>query len=589
MASAIMRVVRIVRESRLGRDACGVAAAARTAGAGRLDPTHMTPRNASRSVVVRAIVAIATIVPVVASAASGQDWAALHLESFTSATGPRDDDGPPLAIEWCRLDGRLVSNGFCPTGSAWRLDPGDRIVATLRPTPGCGRLRVWIYAASLDAPTAWMRLGPVAGCSPASGTTVPVSAVGGACLDLAVDHGVAADGRLQWMLVNPGPAVLLVDELFIEGMDCADADQHDCCETGGPGCADAEIQACVCAADPWCCEVAWDAVCVDTIADAGCGSCGESCDAALATTFGTAYVPGGVCTAFPEIFEACEGIGPFLTISGGCAGSGDAAMRFAGGYPWSAIETRCLDFTTAGTGRLRCTVSVAAGVPGPVFEARIADEPPIELGRVAVSSDPGCRTVEVDLAPVLGRDEVRIRIRSGSSVADATRLDDLVIETDPGHPPCETGGPGTDDAVVESCVCGIDAFCCESAWDDLCVTIATLVCGAECGSIPTCGSGGSCEAVHEGPGCDDDDCCGAVCAIDPYCCVVAWDEMCVLLADGACGAPSPDLDGDGRVDGADLGLLLAGWGSVDPSLDLDRDGSVGGGDLGLLLAAWTTG
>ena len=121
------------------------------------------------------------------------------------------------------------------------------------------------------------------------------------------------------------------------------------------------------------------------------------------------------------------------------------------------------------------------------------------------------------------------------------------------------------------------------------MTIATLVCGAECGSIPTCGSGGSCEAVHEGPGCDDDDCCGAVCAIDPYCCVVAWDEMCVLLADGACGGPSPDLDGDGRVDGADLGLLLAGWGSVDPSLDLDRDGSVGGGDLGLLLAAWTTG
>ena len=95
--------------------------------------------------------------------------------------------------------------------------------------------------------------------------------------------------------------------------------------------------------------------------------------------------------------------------------------------------------------------------------------------------------------------------------------------------------------------------------------------------------------MHAEPGCDDLDCCGTVCPIDPYCCVVAWDAACVAEAVTACGMPSPDLDGDGRVDGADLGLLLAGWGSADPTLDLDRDGSVGGGDLGLLLAAWTVG
>lgn len=52
---------------------------------------------------------------------------------------------------------------------------------------------------------------------------------------------------------------------------------------------------------------------------------------------------------------------------------------------------------------------------------------------------------------------------------------------------------------------------------------------------------------------------------------------------------SPDLDGDGVVGGADLGLLLSAWGSCQPPCpaDLDGDGVVGGGDLGLLLAAWS--
>ncbi|HMN96893.1 MAG TPA: right-handed parallel beta-helix repeat-containing protein [Phycisphaerales bacterium] len=45
-----------------------------------------------------------------------------------------------------------------------------------------------------------------------------------------------------------------------------------------------------------------------------------------------------------------------------------------------------------------------------------------------------------------------------------------------------------------------------------------------------------------------------------------------------------DLDGDGAVDGADLGLLLGAWGTA--AADLDGDGVVDGADLGLLLGAW---
>ncbi len=47
-----------------------------------------------------------------------------------------------------------------------------------------------------------------------------------------------------------------------------------------------------------------------------------------------------------------------------------------------------------------------------------------------------------------------------------------------------------------------------------------------------------------------------------------------------------DLNGDGKVDGADLGLLLVNWGSAGPIGDLNGDGVVDGADLGLLLVNW---
>ncbi|MHC4975661.1 MAG: GC-type dockerin domain-anchored protein [Planctomycetota bacterium] len=47
-----------------------------------------------------------------------------------------------------------------------------------------------------------------------------------------------------------------------------------------------------------------------------------------------------------------------------------------------------------------------------------------------------------------------------------------------------------------------------------------------------------------------------------------------------------DLNADGTVDGADLGLFLATWGSSDPTTDLNGDGTVDGSDLGLLLSTW---
>lgn len=53
------------------------------------------------------------------------------------------------------------------------------------------------------------------------------------------------------------------------------------------------------------------------------------------------------------------------------------------------------------------------------------------------------------------------------------------------------------------------------------------------------------------------------------------------------GAVLGDLNGDGAVNGADLGLLLGAWGACGGcAADLDGDGAVTGSDLGLLLGAW---
>jgi subtilisin family serine protease len=47
-----------------------------------------------------------------------------------------------------------------------------------------------------------------------------------------------------------------------------------------------------------------------------------------------------------------------------------------------------------------------------------------------------------------------------------------------------------------------------------------------------------------------------------------------------------DLTFDDKINGADLGLLLAAWNTTNAAADLDHNGTVGGEDLGILLAAW---
>ena len=64
---------------------------------------------------------------------------------------------------------------------------------------------------------------------------------------------------------------------------------------------------------------------------------------------------------------------------------------------------------------------------------------------------------------------------------------------------------------------------------------------------------------------------------------VAMDTMTIELSTSVPG----DLNGDGLVNGADLGILLAAWDTDSDLADLSGNGIVNGADLGLLLADWT--
>jgi hypothetical protein len=59
------------------------------------------------------------------------------------------------------------------------------------------------------------------------------------------------------------------------------------------------------------------------------------------------------------------------------------------------------------------------------------------------------------------------------------------------------------------------------------------------------------------------------------------------LVPDECQAPSPDLNGDGAVNAADLAILLNAWGACSGCAeDLDGNGAVGAADLAVLLNAW---
>jgi hypothetical protein len=97
---------------------------------------------------------------------------------------------------------------------------------------------------------------------------------------------------------------------------------------------------------------------------------------------------------------------------------------------------------------------------------------------------------------------------------------------------CAIGG--TTDACVKE-ICNSDPFCCDNMWDQLCVNEVDTTCQiASCGTCThsICTMGEKLVA-----GCDTSGCVSKICAasVDPYCCNTAWDNICVGEVNTVCG------------------------------------------------------
>ena len=66
----------------------------------------------------------------------------------------------------------------------------------------------------------------------------------------------------------------------------------------------------------------------------------------------------------------------------------------------------------------------------------------------------------------------------------------------------------------------------------------------------------------------------------------AYDERDAQSSSGTTVDCRADFNFDGKVNGADLGLLLAEWGHGRSIADMNRDNTVDGADLGLLLGSY---
>ena len=525
----------------------------------------------------------------------------LYFTDFASFAGPPDFVEGDLRVQWCKATATVVGSNFCNSGSAFKLDSSgdDPIVLVAVGGAGCTAIEVSFKYAQFAASQTVLRYGTTTAtavsCTAATPLTLgALTTTGGACTAFtAVIPLNGAPGLCLRFDHGANNNAVTIDDLEFRRIGCCTTGAHPCCELGGAGCADNAVAACVCAQDPFCCSTQWDAQCVGEITQFGCGSCsggGAPCLDVFALDFGTLYSGGSICARFPEYIESCEGTAPFLTSSLGCTAPGDMALRFSSGFPYSAAITRCVTFASRTAPALAFVYSKQTGTLGPRVDYSLDGSNWTNAWSAPIAFAGGCVPVQLDLSPLAGEASVRFRFSSGSSVSNLATFDDItVLEiTNVPHACCAPGGPSCANATTSACTCAIDPYCCATVWDDVCIAIATVYCGAQCPDLAVCGSptAGSCTVMHATAACADADCCVSVCTLDAFCCESAWDATCVQEAGAACFAAA-DIDRDGRVAAVDLAMVLDSWGLSGVSADIDGNGIVGAGDLAMVLSAWT--
>ena len=550
------------------------------------------------SVAIRFVMALCCVLSAFTSSAPAQSCD-LYSTDFGTFSGPPDSTSGEFRVLWCVSGATITASNFCPTGNALKLDSStdDPVILISTGSAGCTSIDISFTYAQFAASATVVKYATTnaTAVSCSASTTMTLGALtttGGTCVSYSAtiplngmtgvfvrfDHGANSNA-------------LTIDDLVIRRTGCCDSGGHPCCETGAAGCANASVSSCVCTSDPFCCATEWDAQCVAEVVQFGCGSCAGSsaCLTQFALDFGTLYSGGSICTKFPDAFDRCEGTAPFLTSSLGCTSSGDMAMRFSQGFPYSAAITKCIDLSARSAPGLAFTYSKESGTLGPRIDVSLDGTSWTTVWNAPITYGGGCSALVLDLPALAHERTVSFRFASGSSLASVATFDDIeLVDIAPAHACCEVGAPSCEDATTSACTCALDAYCCATAWDEQCIMIATAYCAAACPGLAVCGSptAGDCLAAHPTPACADAQCCLAVCTIDLYCCDTEWDALCSIEATAQCFAPG-DINLDGAVDAVDLAMVLSHWGEAKSDADVNSDGTVDATDLAIVLSNWT--
>jgi cysteine-rich repeat protein len=153
------------------------------------------------------------------------------------------------------------------------------------------------------------------------------------------------------------------------------------------------------------------------------------------------------------------------------------------------------------------------------------------------SNNDGCSSTCQKENPVCGNDVVELMEECDDGNASSNDGCSAACQFE-GFPCVPHATPGVASESAEVCVCALDPFCCQVAWDAVCVQKAISECNVACGD--------PCSA-HANPGSNQVSITQCVCASDAYCCNTSWDATCVTEAQNECGACGGGVCGNGVV------------------------------------------
>ncbi len=331
---------------------------------------------------------------------------------------------------------------------------------------------------------------------------------------------------------------------------CGAAINGSCYGThANPACDNAACCTSVCNADPFCCSTSWDVNCAQYASflcpgtPGSCGSSGGSCFLVHSTgACSDAACCNAVCTIDPsccssawDIFcvyaanQTCvEGCSPVIEPTAQveleeCTTNGnDPCYTQSGGVPEDILVGRQV------TGRLGRAAESAAPLDVDVYRFTLTD-PDGDGGSNVTMTFASSPLAWAAIVPDGKCPPAATALRTVSSQLCVDTLSASICLAPATY--CVIVSAGTFPAFG-----GADLTC--NSANKYTLTVNAV---ANCGSICSTATG-SCFVARENPGCENPNCCNAVCTQDPFCCSQQWDSTCVSRAGVSCltGPPAND-------------------------------------------------